>query len=182
MDRASQSSRVGLVWIWFQFGFRFKKDIETQTERLLCRCCVFGQDLPIHWAPKATEPAPVALPTTTSVPSQGRGRGRGKGTGKAKAKASAASASTPGGKPDTKPPPKAKPDQEKASKPNRQHSFLTNLVRCGNQMGNSSSWNILKRTLVDLIQSSLASLKWNTADDTPIAIANRLLFFYWSLR
>ena len=46
-----------------------------------------------------------------------------------------------------KPTPKAKPDTEPTpvpeSKPKSAPSLLTNLVRCGNQMGNSSSWAII---------------------------------------
>lgn len=84
---------------------------------------------------------------------KGKGRGgKGKGKGKAgKAKAQPADTDAPNAR---RQPPKKQTNQ----------NVLTNLVRCGNQMGNSSSWSILKKTLFELVLSTLTVADYADAD------------------
>ena len=77
------------------------------------------------------KPLPAPEPETSSAKTNGRGKG------KAKAKAQE--------------PAEAKPPEKK--KPKTSPAFLTNLVRCGNQMSSASSWNILKSTIRQIIRS-----------------------------
>lgn len=92
------------------------------------------QDMPAEW-PKA------AVISDKAAVADGK-----KPTGKAKAKAK------PKAKPETEDV-KSKPVPE--SKPKSAPTLLTNLVRCGNQMGNSSSWAIVESALKDQIATKL---------------------------
>lgn len=92
------------------------------------------QDMPAEW-PKAV------VISDTAAAKNGK-----KQNSKAKAKP------TPKAKPETE---DVKPTPAPESKPKSAPSLLTNLVRCGNQMGNSSSWAIIENALKDQIATKL---------------------------
>lgn len=85
------------------------------------------------------------MPRPKPEPDSSKPKAGGKSKAKAKTKAPAS---------EVKPTPAPK-NQAKAAK-NSNATFLTNLVRCGNQMSNVSTWNILKRTIKELNRSTLA--------------------------
>lgn len=76
---------------------------------------------------------------------------KAKSKSKAQAKGKAKGAETDGGQEEPKAQPKKLPKQV----------FLTNMVRCANQLGNSSSWDIIKKQLKSLFRSASVWI-WNS--------------------
>ncbi len=97
------------------------------------------EDLPLDW-PKSDTPQPI-VKTVTPKP-------KAKGKGKSKA---AAKATTEPSTNSEKPRPVG---QNRPTPP----AFLTNLVRCGNQMANSTSWNMVTGALEALVKQRVAIL------------------------
>ena len=129
-------------------------------------CCVefvfvlaiLCQDLPVEWMPPP--------PPKDSAVGEGKGKGKGRGAAKAKAKAKAA---TKADKADSEPAPKKKPEK---------HMFLTNLVRCGNQMSSSSSWSVVKAALRSLIRRTSSLLTGIVLQPLAATMLSSFVFFW----
>lgn len=93
------------------------------------------QDLPVSWPTLTVNPKSLDAITP---PAQAKGRGRGRGRGTAKGKGE-----------ETQPLPKAK-TQKKTTM-----SLLSSLVRTGNQMSNSGSWQIALKQVKKIMADQL---------------------------
>ena len=96
------------------------------------------QDLPMDW-PKSDMTQPTE--TKTKAP-KSKAKGKAKATAAAKTEPSTDSQKTRG----------------VANRQSTPPAFLTNLVRCGNQMANSTSWNMVIGALESLVKQRLVVL------------------------
>ena len=91
------------------------------------------EDIPLHWPPP---------PSVKTVTPKVKAKGKAKASAKAKTEPATASETTrPAGQNRPTPP-----------------AFLTNLVRCGNQMANSTSWNMVIGALESLVKQRVVIL------------------------
>lgn len=126
------------IWIWI-WNLNELLDIYTRPQLQYIElhvACVMRQDLPASWPTLTVNPK--SLDATPPAPARGRGRGRGRGTVKGTGKGE-----------ETQPLPKAK-TQKKTTM-----SLLSSLVRTGNQMGNSGSWQIVLKQVKKIMADQL---------------------------